>query len=81
MRITLKSQNKLFKRLDLQESADFSCEALGVAHTASLGAAAVARFGGFEFDLSLRELRKGHTRLRVPDQSLAIPAIAAGASC
>src|ERR1700683_3009434 len=29
-------------------------------------------FGGFEFDLSLLELRKGGTRLRVPDQSLAI---------
>src|SRR5450759_5490856 len=39
---------------------------------ASLGAAGVVRFGGFEFDLSSRELRKGRTRLRVPDQSLAI---------
>ena len=34
-----------------------------------------ARFGGFEFDLSSRELRKGRTRLRVPDQSLAILAM------
>src|SRR5580658_6870230 len=32
-------------------------------------------FGGFEFDLSLLELRKGGTRLRVPDQSLAILAM------
>src|SRR5579871_391092 len=32
----------------------------------------VARFSGFEFDLSSRELRKGRTRLKVPDQSLAI---------
>jgi Tol biopolymer transport system component/DNA-binding winged helix-turn-helix (wHTH) protein len=42
---------------------------------ASPGAAGVARFGGFEFDLSSRELRKGLTRLRVPDQSLAILAM------
>ena len=34
-----------------------------------------ARFGGFEFDLSSRELRKGQTRLRVPDQSLEILAM------
>ncbi len=34
-----------------------------------------ARFGGFEFDLSTRELRKGQTRLRVPDQSLEILAM------
>ncbi len=34
-----------------------------------------ARFGGFEFDLGSRELRKGRTRLRVPDQSLAILAM------
>src|SRR6202142_3101868 len=34
-----------------------------------------SRFGGFEFDLSSRELRKGRTRLRVPDQSLAILAM------
>jgi eukaryotic-like serine/threonine-protein kinase len=33
------------------------------------------RFGGFEFDLSSRELRKGQTRLRVPDQSLEILAM------
>ena len=33
------------------------------------------RFGVFEFDLSSRELRKGQTRLRVPDQSLAILAM------
>jgi DNA-binding winged helix-turn-helix (wHTH) protein len=33
------------------------------------------RFGGFEFDPSSRELRKGETRLRVPDQSLAILAM------
>jgi Tol biopolymer transport system component/DNA-binding winged helix-turn-helix (wHTH) protein len=30
------------------------------------------RFGAFAFDPSSRELRKGGTRLRVPDQSLAI---------
>src|SRR5579864_7168475 len=39
------------------------------------GTAGVARFDGFEFDLSSRELRKGRTRLRVPDQSLAILAM------
>src|ERR1017187_10560069 len=33
------------------------------------------RFGGFEFDPSSRELRKGRTRLRVPDQSLEILAM------
>ena len=37
-----------------------------------------SRFGGFEFDLSSRELRKGRTRLRVPDQSLAILAMCRG---
>ena len=37
--------------------------------------AGIARFGGFEFDLSSRELRKGRTRIRVPDQSLAILAM------
>jgi serine/threonine protein kinase len=42
---------------------------------ASDGASGVVRFGAFEFDLSLRELRKGRTRLRVPDQSLAILAM------
>lgn len=42
---------------------------------ASLGAAGVARFGGFEFDLSSRELRKGRTRIGVPDQSLVILAM------
>src|ERR1700675_1311554 len=42
---------------------------------ASLGAAGAARFGGFEFDLTSRELRKGRTRLRVADQSLAILAM------
>ena len=36
---------------------------------------ASVRFSGFEFDLSLRELRKGGTRLKVPDQSLAILAM------
>jgi DNA-binding winged helix-turn-helix (wHTH) protein len=36
---------------------------------------ASVRFGGFEFDLSLRELRKGGSRLRVPDHSLAILAM------
>jgi DNA-binding winged helix-turn-helix (wHTH) protein len=35
----------------------------------------MARFGGFEFDLSSRERRKGRTRLRVPDQSLEILAM------
>ena len=39
------------------------------------GAAGVVRFGGFEFDLTSRELRKGRTRLRVPDQSLEILAM------
>jgi DNA-binding winged helix-turn-helix (wHTH) protein len=34
-----------------------------------------SRFGGFEFDLSSRELHKGQTRLRVPDQSLEILAM------
>jgi DNA-binding winged helix-turn-helix (wHTH) protein len=42
---------------------------------ASPRAIGVVRFGGFEFDLSSRELRKGGTRLRVPDQSLAILAM------
>src|ERR1700680_2614407 len=42
---------------------------------ASPGVAGVARFGGFEFDLSSRELRRARTRLRVPDQSLAILAM------
>ena len=36
---------------------------------------ASVRFGGFEFDFSSEELRKGRTRLRVPDQSLAILAM------
>ena len=39
------------------------------------GATGIVRFNGFEFDLSARELRKGRTRLRVPDQSLAILAM------
>ncbi len=38
-------------------------------------AGVLVRFGGFEFDPSSRELRKGQTRLRVPDQSLAILAM------
>jgi DNA-binding winged helix-turn-helix (wHTH) protein len=38
-------------------------------------AGGVARFDGFEFDLSSRELRKGRTTIRVPDQSLAILAL------
>ena len=42
---------------------------------AAPGAAGVARFGAFEFDPASRELRKGGTRLRVPDQSLAILAM------
>jgi DNA-binding winged helix-turn-helix (wHTH) protein len=42
---------------------------------ATPGASGVVRFGAFEFDLSTRELRKGRTRLRVPDQSLAILAM------
>ena len=33
------------------------------------------RFGAFAFDVSSQELRKGGTRLRVPDQSLAILAM------
>lgn len=36
---------------------------------------ASVRFGGFEFDLSLRELRKSGIRIRVPDQSLALLAM------
>jgi Tol biopolymer transport system component/DNA-binding winged helix-turn-helix (wHTH) protein len=39
------------------------------------GAVRPVRFGAFAFDLSSRELRKGGTRLRVPDQSLAILAM------
>jgi Tol biopolymer transport system component/DNA-binding winged helix-turn-helix (wHTH) protein len=39
---------------------------------AAAGAVRPVRFGGFAFDHSSRELRKGGTRLRVPDQSLAI---------
>ena len=42
---------------------------------AAPGSAATARFGGFEFDLSSHELRKGQTRLKVPDQSLEILAM------
>jgi hypothetical protein len=42
---------------------------------ASPSAAGVVRFGGFQFDLSSRELRKGRSRIRVPDQSLAILAM------
>jgi Tol biopolymer transport system component/DNA-binding winged helix-turn-helix (wHTH) protein len=42
---------------------------------ASPRAIGVVRFGGFEFDPSSRELRKGRSRLRVPDQSLAILAM------
>jgi DNA-binding winged helix-turn-helix (wHTH) protein len=37
--------------------------------------AGAVRFGAFEFDRSIRELRKGGTRLRVPDQSLEILAM------
>src|SRR5580704_5591251 len=39
------------------------------------GATGIVRFDGFEFDPSARELRKGQTRLRVPDQSLEILAM------
>lgn len=39
------------------------------------GAAGVVRFGAFEFDTISRVLRKGNTRIRVPDQSLAILAV------
>jgi len=42
---------------------------------AAAGAVRPVRFGAFAFDLSSRELRKGGTRLRVPDQSLAILAM------
>ena len=35
----------------------------------------IVRFGAFAFEFSSRELRKGGTRLRVPDQSLAILAM------
>jgi eukaryotic-like serine/threonine-protein kinase len=37
--------------------------------------ARVARFGDFEFDSTSQELRKGQTRILVPDQSLAILAM------
>ncbi len=37
--------------------------------------AGTIRFGAFEFNTSSMELRKGRTRLRVPDQSLAILAM------
>ena len=39
------------------------------------GAVRLVRFGAFAFEFSSRELRKGGTRLRVPDQSLAILAM------
>lgn len=39
------------------------------------GAAGVVRFGAFEFNAALPELRKGRTRLKVPEQSLAILAL------
>ncbi len=42
---------------------------------AAAGAVRPVRFGVFAFDLSSHELRKGGTRLRVPDQSLAILAM------
>ena len=42
---------------------------------AAAGAVRTVRFGAFAFDLSSRELHKGGTRLRVPDQSLAILAM------
>ncbi len=42
---------------------------------AAAGAVRPVRFGAFAFDPSSRELRKGGTRLRVPDQSLAILAM------
>jgi len=42
---------------------------------AAAGAVRPFRFGAFAFDVSSRELRKGGTRLRVPDQSLAILAM------
>lgn len=42
---------------------------------ASAGAAGVVRFGAFKFDVSSRELQKGRTRLKVPDQSLTVLAM------
>ena len=42
---------------------------------AAAGAVGQVRFGAFAFELSSRELRKGKTRLRVPDQSLAVLAM------
>jgi len=42
---------------------------------AAAGAVRPVRFGAFAFDPSSRELHKGGTRLRVPDQSLAILAM------
>jgi len=42
---------------------------------AAAGAVSLVRFGAFAFELSSRELRKGVTRLRVPDQSLAVLAM------
>src|SRR5215467_2258195 len=41
----------------------------------SPGFSAEVRFSGFEFDRSSRELRKGQTRLKVPEQSLEILAM------
>ena len=37
-----------------------------------MASARVVRFGAFRFDPALPELRKGRTKLKVPDQSLAI---------
>src|SRR5271165_2330483 len=42
---------------------------------ATVGSAGAFRFGKFEFHPSSGDLRKGGTRLRVPDQSLAILAM------
>lgn len=40
-----------------------------------MASARVVRFGAFRFDPALPELRKGRTRLKVPDQSLTILAM------
>ena len=74
-----------FKREGLQEQQSlaflncrgFCCDILPPKRPqmASPGFASVVRFNGFEFDPSSRELRKGRTNLKVPDQSLEILAM------
>ena len=40
-----------------------------------MASAGAVQFGAFRFDPASRELRKGRTRLKVPDQSLVILAM------